>query len=139
MTDPKVKPFSVIIADGEFVIRSALAEYLRYCGYTVILASSSDEVIAIMQDSATEVSVILSDARLDGIVNAFELRIWVKERHPEVQIILAGNVEKAARAAGVLCDEGPYLSRPYDPQIVVVRIKGLLAGSQTRDRNNTTV
>ena len=42
-------------------------------------------------------------------------------------VILAGTPAKAADAAAELCDEGPNLARPYEPQLVVDRIKRLLA------------
>jgi hypothetical protein len=57
---------------------------------------------------------VLADAELEGDQNAFELRLWVKQHHPQVTVILAGNIDKAANAAGHLCDEGPHLKRPYD-------------------------
>ena len=36
-----------------------------------------------------------------------------------LEIVLAGNVSAAAKAAGDLCDDGPHLKRPYDPQAVL--------------------
>jgi hypothetical protein len=59
-------------------------------------------------------------------MNAFSLRFWVREKRPDIEFILAGNVDVAAKAAGELCDEGPHLKRPYDPQMVLAHIKKLL-------------
>jgi hypothetical protein len=42
-----------------------------------------------------------------------------------VQVVLSGSVVKAAHAAGDLCEEGPHLTKPYEPQQVVEWIKKL--------------
>jgi hypothetical protein len=52
---------------------------------------------------------------------------WARSAHPELDIILAGTPERAAQAAGELCEHGPVLVKPYDHKIVLDRIKRLLA------------
>jgi len=112
------------------LIRNGLAEYLRHCGYKVFEAATSDEVIIALEEGATGFQAMLVDAELSGELNAFELRMWVKKHYPDVDIILAGNVDRAAKAAGHLCDDGPHLQRPYDPESVVAHIKRLLAATR---------
>jgi DNA-binding response OmpR family regulator len=127
MPERTSEPHCLIVADGEVLIRNALAAYLRDCGYKVIEAASSDEVVAVLEDGAATPHLILSDAVLGGTINAFELRLWVRERFPDVHIVLAGSVDAAAKAAGQICEEGGSLPKPYDPQAVVQHIKRLLA------------
>ena len=121
------QPVSIIIADSEVIIRNVLSDYLRQCGYKVIDAANSDEVVEILVDGTVSISAILSDSDLGGSMNAFSLRFWVREKRPDIEFVLAGNVDVAAKAAGELCDVGPYLKRPYDPQLVLAHIKQLLA------------
>lgn len=116
----------LIVGDPDVLIRNALAEYLRHCGYKVFEAATSDEVIIALRESAVKIDVALIDAQLSGKFNAFELRLWVTDHHSEVKVILAGNIDSAAKAAGHLCDEGPNLRRPYDPESVAAHIKRLL-------------
>ena len=121
------QPVSIIIADSEVIIRNVLSDYLRQCGYKVINAASSDEVVEILVDGTASISVILSDSDLGGSMTAFSLRFWVREKRPDIEFVLAGNVDVAAIVAGELCDAGPHLKRPYDPQLVLAHIKQLLA------------
>lgn len=121
------QPVSIIIADSEVIIRNVLSDYLRQCGYKVINAASSDEVVEILVDGTASISVILSDSDLGGSMTAFSLRFWVREKRPDIEFVLAGNVDVAAKVAGELCDAGPHLKRPYDPQLVLAHIKQLLA------------
>jgi DNA-binding NtrC family response regulator len=121
----------LIVADGEVLVRNALAAYLRECGYKVIEAASSDDIIAVLEDGSTTPHLILSDAVLGGSINAFELRFWVRERFPAVHMVLAGSVDAAAKAAGQICEEGGHVAKPYDPQAVARHIKRLLASGTT--------
>jgi CheY-like chemotaxis protein len=127
MADGPTKPQCLIVADGDVLIRNALAEYLRHCGYKVIEAASSDEVMTALRLGAADVDAVLADAELTGASNAFELRIQLREEFPAVMVVLAGSIDAAAKAAGQLCDEGPHLRRPYEPEKVVSHIKRLLA------------
>jgi hypothetical protein len=54
----------------------------------------------------------------------------VRTNRPDTETILVGNVAKAASAAGDLCDDGPVLTKPYDPSLVVERIKRLKAAAK---------
>lgn len=130
MAEQLSDPPCLIVADPDVLIRNGLADYLRHCGYKVFEAATSDEVVIALQEGATSFQAMLVDAELSGQRNAFELRMWVKEHYPDVDIILAGNVDRAAKAAGHLCDDGPHLQRPYDPESVVAHIKRLLAATR---------
>ena len=123
-------PQCLIVADADVLIRNALAEYLRHCGYKVFEAATSDEVVIALEEGSLEIDALLSDAELPGRYNAFELRIWIKDQYPDVDVVLAGNIDSAAGAAGQLCDDGPHLRRPYDPESVAAHIKRLLAATR---------
>lgn len=130
MADDTPDPQCLIVADADVLVRNALAEYLRHCGYKVFEAATSDEVVIALEEGAVRIEALLADAELAGRYNAFELRIWVRDKHPGVEVVLAGNVDAAAKAAGQLCDEGPHLNRPYDPESVASHIKRLLAATR---------
>jgi hypothetical protein len=74
------------------------------------------------------IDAILCDAEAPGSLNAFQLRIWASQQpyRQGIEIALAGNIEAAADKAAELCDNGPHLARPYDPQSVVTHVRRLL-------------
>ena len=121
----------LIIVDGDVLVRHVLSDYLRTCGYTVIEAATTDEATAVLGDTALQIEAMLCDTDAPGARNAFELRAWSRAERPEVQVILAGSVSSAANKVAELCDEGPQLKRPYDPQSVSDYIKRIM-GSQQR-------
>lgn len=134
MADTIPDPQCLIVADADVLVRNALAEYLRHCGYKVFEAATSDEVIVALEEGAAKIDALLADAELGGRHNAFALRLWVREHYPDVEVLLAGNVDTAAKAAGQLCDAGPHLQRPYDAASVAAHIKRLLAATRRPKR-----
>jgi CheY-like chemotaxis protein len=123
----------LIVIDGEVLVRHVISDYLRTCGYIVVEASSTDEAAMVLDDISFSVDAALCDADAPGSRSAFQLRSWALQRRPEVRIILAGSVAAAATKAAELCEEGPQLRRPYDPQGVVDYIRRIV-GSRTASR-----
>ena len=110
---------SVLIVDSDIIVRHALAEYLRHCGYHVVEAASSDEALLALAEVSFSVDVVLCDVSVKGSQSGFELANWVRQNRSELEVRLAASVEGAARTAANLCDSGPHLARPYEPQSVV--------------------
>lgn len=117
---------TVLIVDDAVLVRMPIATYLRDCGYRVIEAASSDEALLVLQHHA-EIHVLLSDVEVAGTVDAFGLSQWARKNRPEIKVVLAGSPKTAAKAAGKLCEEGPHLAKPYEPEAVEDYIRRLLA------------
>lgn len=135
MAKPEQQSDSVLVVDGDVLVRHAIADYLRNCGYTVIEAASTDEAMTVLEREPLIVHAALCDAQAPGTLNAFEFRAWAKGRRSSLDIALAGTIERAAHKAAELCEEGPELARPYDPQSVaeyVRRIVGTARASNLR-------
>jgi len=121
------KPFAhsaknvVLIVEDDVMVRTALAEYLRHCGYQVIETAGEQEAMQICKEADIPINVLFVASV------AFGLMQWVRQNRPGIHVILAGTPEKAAHAAGVLCETGPHLKKPYEPQQVIEWIKRLQA------------
>lgn len=118
---------AILIVDGDIISRHAIADYLRNCGYAVIEAGNTDEALTALGASSLSIDVILCDVAAIGTRSAFELVSWVRQNRPALEVRLAGNADKAASDAAELCESGPHLARPYEPQTVVDYIKRLRA------------
>jgi DNA-binding NtrC family response regulator len=129
---------TVLFVDSEVLVRMVICDYLRQCGYKVIEAASGDEAILVLKQADLAVDVVLSDTQMQGSINGFALSQWVRANRPGLDVILVGNPARAANAAGDLCESGPMLAKPYDPQLVVEHIRRLLgaraAGSKRDSR-----
>jgi DNA-binding response OmpR family regulator len=117
---------TILVVDSEAPVRMAIAAYLRDCGYRVIEAANAEEALTVI-DHETAVSAVLAAVESLGATTCFELASQIRRRRPGLGVVLAGTVAREAEAAGELCEQGPLLARPYDPQIVLDRIRRLLA------------
>jgi len=116
---------TILVAESDVLVRLAIAAYLRDCGYRVIEAASSEEARAVLASEEADVAVVLSAVDLAGAMDGFALAQWVRKERSGVAVILAGTVEREARQARELCEEGPHLRKPYEPQQVVAWISRL--------------
>ncbi len=100
-----------------------IASYLRDCGYKILEGVSAADVMAVL-GSGQKIDVVFSEVQLCGNVDGFGLARWIRERYPDVDVILTTGTRRAADKASDLCEEGP-LEKPYHPQEIVRRINFL--------------
>jgi two-component SAPR family response regulator len=81
-------------------------------------------------ESGQKIDIIFAEVRLSGSMHGFGLAQWVRDKQPDIDVILTSGIARAAEKAGDLCDEGP-LEKPYHPQEVVRRINILLERRRT--------
>jgi len=118
---------AILVVDADVLSRHAISEYLRHCGYGVVEAANTDEAIIAVQDRSLAIDVIVCDIAAIGAKSGFEFASWVRENRPELEVRLAGTLDKIVSTATELCESGPHLKRPYEPEAVVSYIKRLRA------------
>lgn len=123
--EPRAIADAVLVVDGDIVSRHAIADYLRHCGYPVVEAANTDEAMAALAEPSLGIDVILCDVAAIGEKSGFELARWVRDNRPGLEVRLAASVDGVARTAAQLCETGPHLNRPYEPQAVIDYIKQL--------------
>ena len=121
----------LLLVDAEELVRTPLAQYLRECGYRVLEATNSKEAQRLLSEGSQTIDIVLADIQTLG-GSGFAFGAWVRQNKPGVKVLLAGTVAAAAGRAGDLCEEEPPIRKPYDHQVVLDRIRRLLA---ERDRN----
>src|SRR3954469_11442100 len=117
-----VPPASVLIVDGDIVVRHAIADILRRFGYQVIEAQNSDEAVIALQAPVPSIDIVLCDIGVDGSRSGFELAGWARQHRPELEVRLAGTLQSAMNTVLLLCERGRHLVRPYQPEAVVAYI-----------------
>jgi CheY-like chemotaxis protein len=146
----EVAQSTVLVVEPDILVRMSIADYLRDCGYKVIEGVTADDVLAVL-GSGQKIDVIFAEIQLSAggsqrprrgrsastplggrprSMDGFALAQWVREQHPDIDVILTSGIDRAAEQAADLCDEGP-LEKPYHPQEVVRRINILLERRRT--------
>ena len=127
VTSGEALPGSILIVDADILSRHAIADYLRHCGYGVVEAANTDEAFLALSEPKLSIDVILCDIATLPSATGFELATWVRMNRPELEVKLAGGVGKTAQTAAELCEVGPHLKRPYEPEAVIDYVKRLRA------------
>jgi DNA-binding response OmpR family regulator len=122
-------PSTILVVEPDILVRMVIASYLRECGYRVLEGVTAADVTTVLGSGQT-IDVVLSEVRLRGKMDGFGLARWVREHHPDVDVILTSGAARAADKAKDLCDDGP-LEKPYEPQEVVRRINLLRERQRT--------
>lgn len=114
----------VMVVESNVLIRAALADYLRECGYRIIEATGVREALKILA-AGLKLHAVFSATKLEGEMGGFALAQHVRANHPGIEVLLANSVAMAAKKAGDLCDDGPG-EKPYDHRLIAERLKLLL-------------
>lgn len=123
---------TVVLVESDPLIRMALAQYLRDCGYRVIECANGDEARTVMDQPALRIDVVLVNVQLPGAPNGFGLRREVSEKRPSAKTIIFSTPRRAATAVAELCEDGPEPGKHYDHRLIANRIRELLAERRRR-------
>ena len=118
----------ILIIDDEKSIRKTLSDILSYEGYKIEEAADGQEARQLLQEQAGAIDIVLAN------VNAmrekgFELAVWIRNKYPAVEVLLAGTAMTAVEKASDICEEGPQ-AVPYDHRFILDRIRQLVAARQ---------
>jgi CheY-like chemotaxis protein len=122
------QPFRVLVAEDESDIRFMTCFTLRYGGFEVIEAVDGAQALELAQQTAPD--LILLDAkmpRLDGYETCRRLKALPAVQHiPVVFVSALGQEQEIARgrSAGAV----DYLLKPYVPEDLIKKIRGILEG-----------
>ena len=115
----------LLFVEPDDLERAAIAAYLRECGYQVVEAVSAEEAQAVLGERAEEIDIAFIALDLPGEMDGFALASAIQQHAAGIRVLIAGNLDKAARLASQLCETGPHLRKPYEPQALVDWIKRL--------------
>ena len=81
---------TILVVDDEAIVRAAIADYLRSCGYRVFEATNAEEALAILGDDGLRVDIVLSAVAMRSGMDGFGLSRWIREHRADIKIVLAG-------------------------------------------------
>jgi CheY-like chemotaxis protein len=133
--DPKKRQPTLLVVEDEVLLRVALSDYLRECGFKVYEAANGPEALVILTARRMVVDLVLSDIEMPGNPDGFALAQWVRKNRPKIPIVLAGSDRKKSDTASELCGNAPFFAKPYDLNRVVVFVRNALQGRPKRGKS----
>jgi DNA-binding response OmpR family regulator len=114
---------TVLVVEDERKLRELLRSYIEREGLTVLTAGTGAEAIALANSSAPDLVVLdLGLPDIGGEVVAREVR-----RHSSAPIvILTARADESDRIRGLELGADDYVTKPFSPRELVLRIKAVL-------------
>jgi len=122
---------TILVVEDEVLVRLAIADYLRDCGYKVFEAGNVAEAKSVLKTDPS-VDLVFSDVQMPGGETGFDLAVWVGRHYPAIRVVLTSGLAGATEKARDICHEGPLVAKPYDHEMVLLRIQELLRKGQTK-------
>ena len=117
----------ILVAEDEVLVRLAISEHLRACGFTVIEAASAGEVRAVLL-SGFEVDLVFSDIQMPGELDGVALAQWLAINDPDIPVVLtSGAASSLAHAAAACAQVKEFVVKPYEHDVLTGRFRVHLA------------
>ncbi|WP_340672337.1 response regulator transcription factor [Bradyrhizobium ottawaense] len=111
---------SVLLVEDDPLIREFVVDALRDAGYHVIHASTGEEALAWCKRHAAD--LLVTDIRLSGEVDGWQIAERCREHNPELPVIYATGFSPTAPRP---VPGSRLLRKPYHPDEVVRMVKEL--------------
>jgi len=118
---------TVLVVDDEPIVRDVVVRYLRRDGYRTLEAADGTAAREILERDPP--SLVVLDVMLPG-VDGLELCRWIRARSDLPVIMLTARGEEADRIVGLELGADDYVTKPFSPRELAVRVRNLLRRSQ---------
>jgi DNA-binding response OmpR family regulator len=114
---------TVLVVDDEPIVRDVVVRYLERDGYETLEATTGDEARRLLEQRPP--SLVVLDVMLPG-TNGLELCRWIRSRSDLPIVMLTARGEEADRIVGLELGADDYLTKPFSPRELAVRIRNLM-------------
>jgi two-component system NtrC family sensor kinase len=102
-------PTTLLLVEDHPDVSAVAADYAQQCGFNVILASSAEDAVALL-NRRSDINLVFSDIVMPGM-SGLELGRLIREHHPETPVVLASGYSD--RAATAVQEGFTLLQKPY--------------------------
>jgi DNA-binding response OmpR family regulator len=114
---------TVLVVDDEPIVRNIVVRYLKRDGYRTLEAADGDEARSLLEHES--LSLVVLDLMLPGI-SGLELCRWIRSRSEVPIVMLTALGEETDRIVGLELGADDYLTKPFSPRELAVRVRNLL-------------
>lgn len=106
----------VLIVEDEPIVRFYECELAEGAGFLTLMAGNADEAIRELE-GPLEVAILLTDLSMPGSMDGLELALTVRERWPEVRIVVASSHVDSQNGDGR--DDIVYVRKPFTAEELI--------------------
>ena len=117
---------TVLVVDDEPIVREVVVRYLEREGHTTLEADHGDRAREMLECETPDLVVL--DVMLPG-ADGLELCRWIRARSELPVILLTARGEEADRIVGLELGADDYVTKPFSPRELAVRVRAVLRRS----------
>ncbi len=126
---PEIEPALVLVVEDEPAIRELVRRTLEGVGLVVIEAENGREALDIFALGGQPPKLVLSDVIMPEL-NGRELNDALADLHPNLPILfMSGYTGDDVLARSLLPETAPFIQKPFAPDELLSRVRGMLAGA----------
>lgn len=129
--DPKLRSVPrVLFVEDDPIMSEIVIEYLRRSGHDVLHLSRGDRAVSTVRDLTVGFDLAILDVMLPG-VSGLELCTQIRRERPGLPVILlTALAEEEDRITGLTMGADDYVTKPFSPRELMLRVSALLRRSQ---------
>ncbi len=125
---------TLLLVEDEEMVRQLVARVLRDLGYEVFATSSGDEALAFSDSFDREIDLLVTDVVMPGMSGS-ELAEILTEKRPKTRVLfMSGYTDEAIVHHGVLDGVAEFIGKPFTPQELAHKIRGVLEADDGGER-----
>lgn len=127
----------ILLVEDEIDFQQVLADYFELSGYEVIKADHGKEGLQKFKNDHVDICIL--DIMMP-IMDGFTLAEQIRKSDPDIPIIfLTAKNQKEDKIRGLKIGADDYITKPFEAEELVLRIKNILRRSAGRSEDNTNL
>ena len=119
---------TVLVVDDEPIVRDVVVRYLQRDGFDTLEAGDGDAARSIIESGAADLVVL--DVMLPG-ADGLTLCRWIRAGSNLPVIMLTARGEAADRIVGLEIGADDYVTKPFSPRELAIRVRNVLKRAET--------
>lgn len=111
---------TVLVVEDEAIIRLAAVDMIESAGFAVIDAADATAAMRLLEDH-DGIEVVFTDVDMPRGINGLELAANIKDRWPDIHVIITSGKVEAGQAA--LPEDCVLFAKPYHEARVVDKVR----------------
>jgi DNA-binding NtrC family response regulator len=133
-----MKPI-ILLVDDEAMLREVMGDVLVKDGFVCVPCANGPDALRLIDAGPYKFDLLLSDVKMPGTVDGFEVAERFKAKYPEGSVILISGYIDEKAAASLSRDRVRVLPKPLRAQELLDAVKEALAlASVTSEGSNVT-
>jgi CheY-like chemotaxis protein len=132
--DPRGSAETILVVEDSDDVLALAREHLDGLGYRVLVARNGEEGLQVFEREGDGIDLVFTDIVMPGGLNGVVLADKVRERRPEVPVLLTTGYNEELVADGPRVTASEVLGKPYSRTQLADRIRAALNSKRRGDR-----